>query len=109
MTCELGINRYERISAPDLKTPADEYWAATGPYWHEVRLMWHETFRRYEVFQLKASYEDMKLYEHHFRYAGKIMETGDYRPQKGRRHARTTISNFLQTRQYSPPRPPEEE
>jgi hypothetical protein len=39
VACETGINRYERITAPDLTAPADAYWAKTGDYWREVRAM----------------------------------------------------------------------
>ncbi|NNC88041.1 MAG: hypothetical protein HKN82_06215 [Akkermansiaceae bacterium] len=92
---EFGINRYERITAPDLTAPADEYYASTGAYWGHVRETWANIYRKYEQFQLRSSYDDRKLYEHHFGYAAELMQGGKKPKIPPRKHARETINAFL--------------
>ncbi len=92
---ELGVNRYERISAPSL-TRADEEWKKVGPYWQEVRAVWEEIYKKQDRFTLKSKVDDQKLYQHHFGYAAKILESKEaYDPAKGKAHARETIMSFL--------------
>ncbi|MDA0768206.1 MAG: hypothetical protein O3A92_15465 [Verrucomicrobia bacterium] len=95
LAAETGINRYERITAPDLKTGADDYWNKTGPYWQEVRSAWADIYKKQNRFHLQASYKDQKLYQHHFAYAAKLEEQDNYNPKAGRKHARSTIKKFL--------------
>ena len=95
LAAETGINRYERISSPDLKSGADEYWTKTGDYWKEVRATWANVYKKEDRFHLKPSADDKKLYQHHFGYAAEIEESGKYNPKAGRKHARTTIKKFL--------------
>ena len=92
---ELGVNRYERISSPSLAAAA-ETWAKTGPYWEEVRKMWAEIYEKNDSFTLLPTFEDKRLYEEHFGYAMEVEEKG-YDPEKGRAHARETISKFLKS------------
>jgi hypothetical protein len=95
LAAETGINRYERISAPDLKSGADDYWTNTGDYWKEVRAAWTKVYKKQDRFHLKAKSDDKKLYQHHFGYAAQIEKDGKYNPKAGRKHARTTIKKFL--------------
>ncbi len=95
VACETGINRYERISAPDLATPADAYWTKTGDYWREVRRMWSEVFQVRDQFGLHKQADGAKLYQAHFGYAGKVEENDQYDAAAGREHARATIRKFL--------------
>jgi hypothetical protein len=90
---ELGVNRYERISAPSL-SKASETLKKTGDYWAEVREMWAEVYQKNERFSLKSKIDDKKLYQHHFAYAAEIEQEG-YDPEAGRKHARETILKFL--------------
>jgi hypothetical protein len=104
IAAETGINRYERITSPDLKSGADDYWTKTADYWKEVRAAWTNVYKKQDRFHLKASYEDQKLYQHHFGYAAKIQKDGNYNPKAGRKHARSTIKKFL-TNEPPPPKP----
>ena len=90
---ELGVNRYERITAPSLMS-AEDTLKKTGAYWAEVREMWNEVYRTKDRFGLKAKVEDKKLYALHFGYAAQV-EAGEYDAEAGRKHARETISKFL--------------
>jgi hypothetical protein len=94
---ELGVNRYERIEEPELEPAANKSWEATGPYWAEVRKIWDEIHRKHPTFSLKSKVEGKKLYQHHFEYAGKLVqEAGDYDAKAGRNHARETIMKFVE-------------
>ena len=92
---ETGINRYERISSPDL-SQADDYWKRTAAYWSEVRQAWAEHLQSSSHLQIKAKHQGKKLYMYHFSYAGQIKD-GEYKSKEGRQHARETINNFLGT------------
>ncbi|EDM26512.1 hypothetical protein LNTAR_06039 [Lentisphaera araneosa HTCC2155] len=91
---ETGINRYERISEPEL-TSADEYWEKTSAYWAEVRKVWEEKLSQRSQLKIKSKHEGKKLYMHHFSYAGAI-KAGEYDSQAGKKHARETIESFLE-------------
>ena len=90
---ELGVNRYERITAPSLMA-AEETLKKTGAYWAEVREMWNEVSRTKDRFGLKSKVDDKKLYALHFGYAAQV-EAGEYDAEAGRKHARETVSKFL--------------
>jgi len=92
---ETGINRYERITGPDLTTASDEYWGRTGEYWQEVRQAWSGVMAKRHQFQLKSSDGDKKLYQVHFGYAAGLGEDDKPTPKAARRHARQTIRRFL--------------
>ena len=92
---ETGINRYERITAPDLKTGADEYWAKTSEYWKEVRKAWAEIYTKQDHFHLQAKVDGKKLYQHHFGYAAELEKAEEHDAEAGRKHAHATIDNFL--------------
>jgi hypothetical protein len=91
---EIGVNRYERITDPDLSA-AEETWKIVGPYWEAVRNTWTEIFKTYDRFQLKSEYSGMKLWEAHFSHAGEIEEAGTYDPTKWEPVIKETILNFL--------------
>lgn len=95
LATETGINRYERITAPDLKSGSDDYWTKTGDYWKEVRATWSNVYKKQDRFALKPKAEDKKLYQHHFGYAAQIEKDGKYNAKQGRKHARSTIKKFL--------------
>lgn len=88
---ELGVNRYEEITAPDLATAFDNYWAKTGGYWRSVRETWQEILHR-EAFSLKDTYDGKQLFMIHFEHADSIT-TPD--PAADLKHARETIKTFV--------------
>jgi hypothetical protein len=93
---ELGVNRYERITEPSLLA-AETTLEKSGKYWQEVREMWAEVFAKNETFSLKSKVDDKKLFEYHFGYAMKLEGSDEaYDAEKGRAHARETISKFLE-------------
>lgn len=90
---EIGINRYEEITAPDLKA-GDASFQKTDPYWAEVRNVWDEVFQNHPSFSLKKSVDEKVLFMHHFEYAAKVEEKG-WDEEAGTKHARDTIESFL--------------
>ena len=93
---ELGVNRYERISAPSLLA-AEEALLKSGGYWQEVREMWSEIYAKNMTFSLKSEVDGKKLYQHHFGYAMQLEGSEEpYDATKGRAHARETISRFVE-------------
>jgi len=93
---ELGVNRYEEITAPDLAGAFNEYWDKTGSYWKNVRETWAEVFRDKNRFTLKESDDDEKLFSVHFEWAGKL-EKGEVKDlNENPIHARKTIERFLE-------------
>lgn len=91
---EIGINRYERITQPDLSA-ANGYWAKTSDYWQAVRDTWKTIYAQHDSFQLKATHAEKKLFEYHFAHAGEIEASSSYDPQQGKEWAQETIFNFL--------------
>lgn len=91
---ELGLDHYDRITAPSLSA-ADDDWAKTGGYWAAVRKVWEDTFRRYDRFSLREEVEKNKRYEDHFAYTEKLEDGKPYDPVDEERAARATIEKFL--------------
>ena len=93
IAAETGINRYERISEPELQTAASEYWTKTGTYWKAVRDTWQEILKEKDSFGLKRRHEGTLLFMYHFGYAAEITDETSEDAQK--KHARDTIMDFL--------------
>ncbi len=91
---ELGLDRYEHITAPSLAA-AEEEWQKTGAYWAAVRQAWANVFAQQERFSLRSEVDKSKLYEVHFEYTEKLEDGAAYDPVAGERHARETIAKFL--------------
>ena len=91
---EIGVNRYERITAPSLQA-GDDSWAKTGAYWAAVRTAWDEVMSQNDRFQIKAKVDDAKLFEHHFGYAAGIEQGENTDADKATAHARETVRNFI--------------
>ncbi len=91
---ELGLDRYERISAPSLEA-ADASLAQTEPYWSLVRQTWADLFSRHDRFTLRAEADGKRLFEEHFAYAAKLASGEPFDPADAERHARETIARFL--------------
>lgn len=89
---ELGINRYEAISSPNLNA-AQEKWEKTTAYWSEVRNMWRDVFAEREAFVIKKEVDGKKLWQAHFEDADKIEKSGDI--SNIGQIARNTILKFI--------------
>lgn len=93
---EIGVNRYEEITAPDLAGPFNDYWAKTGDYWKDVRLTWDGIFKEKDTFTLKEEDNDEKLFSVHFGYAGELEKAEKpVDPTANLKHAQETIQRFL--------------
>jgi hypothetical protein len=95
VACETGIDRYERITAPDVVQPGAEFWAQTGGYWQAVREEWAKVLETRDRFELKQQDGGSKLYEEHFGYAAQVEDEEVYDADAGRAHAHETIGRFL--------------
>ncbi|MGH7947000.1 MAG: DUF6607 family protein [Opitutaceae bacterium] len=87
---EWGLDRYERITAPNLAA-ADTCWRKTGPYWAAVRRAWAEVFAQHDRFALRAEAGGKKRFEEHFAYAEKLESGQPFDAADAGRHAREII------------------
>lgn len=94
VAAEIGLDRYERITAPSLAA-ADAYWRRTGGYWAAVRRSWAEVLSRHERFVLSPELGGRRLFEEHFAFADKFGAGQVADPADAERHARTTIAAFV--------------
>ena len=97
---ELGVDRYEEITAPDLATGFNNYWAKTKGYWKDVRDTWGGILKEKDQFTLKDTYDEKQLFEIHFDYAAGLekAEKADPEadPEADLKHAQETIGHFLE-------------
>lgn len=91
---EVGVNRYERISDPDL-SEAEASWGIVGPYWKTVRETWNEIFQKYDRFQIKDENNGKKLWEVHFAHANAIEQAGSYDAAKWDPVIKEAIYSYL--------------
>ena len=91
---EIGLDRYERITAPSLAA-ADVYWQKTGAYWAGVRRAWSDEFAQRERLTLRAEAGGKKLFEEHFAYAEKLESGAPFDAADAERHSRATLTNFI--------------
>lgn len=96
IAAETGFDRYERILEPDVKAPAERYYRSTGDYWREVRQAWADVLRERDRFRLRSRRGDKRLFEEHFGYAAALDEGAAFDAVEARRHARSTIAEFLE-------------
>ncbi len=93
---EIGVNRYEAISSPDLETAFRDYWDKTGGYWKAVRDTWAEVYRAHDRFTLRDPKDKAPLFTVHFAHAAKLEKQDEGDPAEDIRHARETIHGFLE-------------
>jgi hypothetical protein len=94
---ELGVDRYEEITAPDLATAFNQFWEKTGGYWKDVRDTWAGILKENDRFALKNEADGDKLYAVHFEYAGELEKSGQPAdPAANLKHAQETIHRFLE-------------
>lgn len=90
---ELGVNRYEEITAPDLKA-GDELFIKAELYWAQVRKKWASIYASENQFSLRSTVEEKKLWMYHFEYAAKVEKEG-WDAEDGAKHANETIEKFI--------------
>ncbi|MDB4803978.1 hypothetical protein OAH76_03860 [Verrucomicrobia bacterium] len=66
---EFGINRYERITKPDVASAAKEYWQDSGDYWDAVRGVWRDLMSERESISLHSKVDGKSQYVVHFQNA----------------------------------------
>lgn len=94
VAAEIGLDRYERISAPSLAA-AETYWQKTAPYWALVRQAWADTYAANERFTVRDKVDDKSLFEYHFADAEEITSGKPFDPAAAKLKIRETIDRFL--------------
>lgn len=92
---EIGVDRYEEISEPDLKTPFMESWKKTNPFWEAVRRAWDDLMEKRDRIELKPEVEGKKLWQVFFAKAGEVEEGGDTKPEDHAKFVNDTLKSFL--------------
>ena len=87
---EYGVARYERIRDFDFE-PAQRYFAATEPFWAEVRAAWRELEARGGNFTLRAQPDQGNLFVAFFEYAGKLEDGKTFERDEVRAFVRKTL------------------
>lgn len=91
---EIGVNRYERITKPDLSAAAIT-WSKTAGYWEAVRSVWRSVFEEHDTFQIKADIAGEKLWQVHFAHASEIEQSAEYESADWEGNVQSTIYRFL--------------
>lgn len=94
VAAEIGLDRYERISAPSLAA-ADTYWAKTASYWALVRQAWADTYAANERFTVRDKVDGKSLFEFHFADAEEIASGQPFDSVAAKCTIRETIDRFL--------------
>ncbi|WP_367875194.1 DUF6607 family protein [Luteolibacter sp. Populi] len=92
---ELGVDRYEEITSPDLATAFNAYWAKTNGYWKDVRETWTAVLKERDTFSMKDTYDGKQLFMIHFQRAEEIEKAEKPDPEADLKHAQETIRQFL--------------
>ena len=87
---EYGVARYERIRDYDFE-PARKYFAATEPFWAEVRTAWRELQEGRGRFTLRAQPDQASLFIPFFEYAGKLEAGAPFNREEARAFVRRTL------------------
>ncbi|WP_438480028.1 DUF6607 family protein [Oleiharenicola lentus] len=92
---ELGLDRYDRITAPSLAA-ADKYFEKSGAYWTLVRKVWAEEFTRRDRFVFLARKNGQSSFEAPFAYAEKLEKGEPFNAVEAEQHARASIEAFIE-------------
>ena len=92
---EIGVDRYEEITSPDLATAFNAYWAKTNGYWKDVRDTWSKVLLERDSFSMKDTYDGKQLFMIHFEHADEVEKTETPDPAGDLKHAQETIRSFL--------------
>lgn len=92
---EIGVDRYEEITSPDLATAFNAYWAKTNGYWKDVRDTWSKVLLERDSFSMKDAYDGKQLFMIHFEHAEQIEKAETPDPAGDLKHAQETIRSFL--------------
>lgn len=96
LAAEIGLDRYERITAPEL-TASRDYWEKTEPYWSIMRRVWDKTFAASDRFQLKDKVEGEPLYDRLFAPADAIAEGAEtFDPAAAEAEVTEAIAAFVE-------------
>ncbi|MCW1885438.1 hypothetical protein OKA04_11920 [Luteolibacter flavescens] len=90
---EIGVDRYEEITAPELAPAFNDYWTKTNGYWKDVRDTWATILKEKETFSMKDTYDGKQLFMIHFGHAAKLEKGED--AGDNLKHAQETIGHFL--------------
>lgn len=93
---ELGVDRYEEITSPELAPAFNQYWAKTSGYWKDVRDTWSSILTERDSFSMKDTYDGKQLFMIHFEYADGLEKAEKPDPEADLKHAKETIGHFLE-------------
>jgi hypothetical protein len=91
---ELGIDRYERLTAPNLDA-AQTYWSKAAPYWSVVRKVWREELAKRPRFVLKDEFEGKISYQFHNDYVKRLEGGAAFDSAEAEKYVRRVIAGFL--------------
>ncbi|MEM1211359.1 MAG: DUF6607 family protein [Planctomycetota bacterium] len=74
---ETGLNVYDRVDDVDFAA-GREYWKDTEKYWSDVRELWTEVLSEDGLVAFKGKVDDKPMWQHFFKIASEIRETGEY-------------------------------
>jgi hypothetical protein len=92
---EIGVNRYEEITAPELAPAWKASWEKSAPYWAAVRAAWAEVIGENKSFSLHDEADGEKLFELHFARAAAIEEADKPDAAADAAHAMETVRRFV--------------
>lgn len=92
---EIGINRYQRITEPDLAQPASRYWNRTGGFWSIVRGEWASATDDLNRFRLKEKVDGKKLHRHLFQRARQIKKEDNFDRSGAAAFVRELLSDYV--------------
>jgi hypothetical protein len=93
---EYGVARYDRLREFDAE-PARRYFAATEPFWAEVRAAWHDLEGKGR-FTLRAQPDQGNLFVPFFEYAGKLEDGNAFNRDEARAFVRKTLDERYRAR-----------
>jgi hypothetical protein len=92
---EIGVNRYEEITAPELAPAWKAAWQKSAPYWAAVRAAWAEVARDHKSFSIRDEVDGQKLFQIHFARAAAIEEAPATDAAADAAHAKETVRRFV--------------
>lgn len=92
---ELGVDRYEAITEPELAAGFAASWAKTAPYWAQVRKVWADLIASRDRFTLVPENQGEKLWQQHFAKAAELEAAENPDHSGNAEHAQATIEAFL--------------
>lgn len=92
---EIGVNRYEAISSPELAPAFAKSWNKTENFWREVRNQWRIFIETNPEFKLHSELDGKKLWQHLFEQADRY-EGSNTPLVVNKEQIRSTLESYLE-------------